>query len=248
MNSTTNQTSPVFYMSKEKWLNFFGATFLKDSLKVYLFTPFAFSGFLLNLVSFIVFNLKGFRNQPLYIYLKAFILNSMLIEALQATVFLVSSYKFFDFSNTHPALFYYSYLYKPILSTGYFFGTALDILIILERISQLNKKFKIFKKASPLLACLVSLMFCLAINIPFFMVNDFAYVDLNTSPNETFRLFYYTYSSFSASFLGKIITFVVYGIRDVFTLLSQIVLGVILIVLVKSYVNKRKILFNIVHS
>ena len=244
MNSTNNQTSSVFYLTKDQWLDFFGASFLMDSIKVYLFTPLALLGVILNLISFVVFNLKDFRDQPLYSYLRIFTLNSILIEGLQSTVILAKAYKYFDFANTYAALFYYSYLYKPILSTGYFYGTVLDVLITLERISQLNKKFTILKKASPLLLCLISLLFCIIINIPFFMINNFSYLDVKTSPIQFFRLFYYTYSNFANNFVGKVLTYIVYGIRDAITLVAQFVFGIILIVLVKSYSNRRSRLFN----
>ena len=248
MNSTNNQNSTVFYMSKDQWLNFFGASFLIDSIKVYLFTPLALLGVILNIISFIVFSLKDFRKQPLYSYLRVFTFNSTLIEALQATVFLVTTYKYFDSSNTYAALFYYSYLYKPILSTAYFYGTILDVLITLERICQLNKKFTIIKKVSPLLLSLVSLIFCIIVNIPFFMINNFSYVDVKTSPSEIFRLFYYTYSNFASTLVGRVLTYVVYGIRDMFTLIAQVALGILLIILVKRYANRRKRLFNLGQS
>ena len=248
MNSTNNQTSPIYYMSKQEWLDFFGASILIDTIKVYLFTPLALLGVILNVISFIVFNLKDFRNQPLYSYLRIFTLNSILIEALQATAFLVTAYKYFDFSNTYAALFYYSYLYTPILSTAYFYGTILDVLITLERICQLNKKFTIIKNASPILLSLVSLIFCMIINIPFFMINNVSFIDLNTSPIEFYRFFYYNYSDFASSFAGRLLTYVAYSIRDVFMFMAQVVLGIILIVLVKSYTNRRKRLFNLGQS
>ena len=243
MNSTNNRT--VLYMSKEQWIIYFGGSSMVDSIKVYLFTPLALLGVLLNLVCFFVFISKEFRNQPLYSYFRIFTLNSTLIEALQATVFLVKTYEFFDFSNTYASFFYFSFLYRPILSTAYFYGNVLDVLITLERICQLNKKFTILKKASPLLLCFFSLVFCIIINIPSFMINNVSYIDLKTSPTESFRLFYFSYSTFARSFLGKILTYVVYVIRDGFTLIAQVVLGIILIILVKRYANRRKRLFNL---
>ena len=129
MNTTNNQTVPTIYLSKLQWLNVFGASFTIDSIKVYAYAPLAFLGLVLNIISFIVFNLKCFRKQPLYSYLRIFILNSILIEGLQATIFLSKTLYYFDFSNTYASLFYYSYLYKPILSTAYFYSTVLDVLI-----------------------------------------------------------------------------------------------------------------------
>ena len=245
MNSSNNQTSPSVYLSKDQWLDFFGASFLIDSIKAYLYTPFGILGFILNLISFVIFNLKEFKNQPLYSYLRIFTLNSILIEGLQATSFLVTTYKYFDFSNTYASFFYYSYVHRSTLSTAYFYGNVLDVLITLERICQLNKKFTILKKASPLLLCFVSLVMCIIINIPFFMINNFSYVDVKTGPSEIFRLFYFNYSTFARSFLGKILTYVVYAIRDAFTLVSQFVFGIILIILIKSFSNRRKRLFNL---
>ena len=248
MNSTNNQTSPAQYMSKDQWLNYFGASYQSEAVKLYSRTPLALLAVLLNLTCFLVFISKEFRNQPLYSYFRIFLLNSMVIEALQATVSLFETYTFFDFSNTYGSFFYYSYLYRPILSTAYFYGNVLDVLITLERICQLNKKFTILKKASPLLLCFVSLVLCTIINIPFFMINDFSYIDLKTSPTESFRLFYFRYSSFARSYLGKVFSYVVYAVRDVLTLIAQVVLGTILVMLVKGYSNRRKRLFNLSSS
>ncbi len=76
----------------------------------------------------------------------------------------------FEWSNsywTHTTRTYYTYVYVPFVTFGYFYGTYLDIVITVDRIENFNKKLKDLMKLSAYKMCIVGFFLCFLVDLPY---------------------------------------------------------------------------------
>ena len=210
--------------------------------KFYQYSTIAISslGCVFNLMCYLVFNSKKFSKKNLYIYLKVYALNSLFINTLQFFTFLSSVLKIPHLTNTYEYIAFKCYAYSPIVTTCYFFSSVLDSYVLMERCSNFFSKLKVIFQPSAKLMCLALLTLCLFINFPYFFVKKPAF----TEYNSTFVVYYSVDSGFSLSTIGRVITFGVYFIRDIVTLISVVSLNILLYVSVKTHTNNRNERFN----
>jgi hypothetical protein len=234
--STTNIT----YFSIEYWLEKAGSTMLTDLINL-LSTPISFVGFILNLISLKILFHGNFKSIKLFTYFKEYSANSALICFVSLGLFLLTT-KFINF-NSYYSMFYFTHIYLPIVTTGYFYGCILDIVIILEHIFILKNKRNLLGKYKPFRTCAILFVICFIINFPFFLAFRPEIKQVFISPNETFNLYFLASTDFGNSVGGKIVLFAVYILRDLITLLLEATLNIITIVLFKKYIlNKSKLL------
>ena len=239
MNSSSNNQTFVFYLSKSQWINYLGSPILIDQTNLYFLTPLSLIGAMLNLLSFIVFSQKDFSSINLCSYLKILTLNSLVVSLLQSTVPLFTSYRFFEFTNTAQMIDYYSYLYFPFISVTYTFGNIIDIIINLERILQLKKKTDYFEKLNTKIVCLFLFVVCIVLNIPLFLTYTPANKQLPTGPKSFFTIYYNSFTQFSSSLAGKITAYLLYALRNIIIYFIEIVVNVVLISSLKSFLKKK---------
>lgn len=214
----------------------------KLTTKLYQYSSITISslGCVFNLLCFLIFNTKKFSKKKLYFFLKVYALNSLLINSLQFFTFLASILRLTHLTNTFEYIVFKSYVYSPIVTTCYFFSGVLDSYILMERCSHFFSKLKVLFQPSPKLACLALFCSCLLINSPYFFIK----ITASSEFNSTFVVHHSVESSFGTSTFGRVLTFGVYFVRDIVTLVSVVGLNILLYVSVRTHTNTRNERFN----
>ena len=219
MNITLNQTNK----SKEDWFESFGSTPALDSLIVYVLTPLSLIGFLLNILSFKIFNKPPFQTKPIFSYLKVYSINSAIISLVSAT-YITATYNFFEITNTFEVRAYASFFYIPIYTTGYFYSSILDIFISLERLFNFYPKLNKFEKFSSRDVCLILFVVVVVIISPYFFIYYPSYLDVRLNLSSVFRIYYIDTTSFGKSYIGLVLVGLIFFIKDVLILLIEILI------------------------
>ena len=74
----------------------------------------------------------------------------------------------------------------------------------------------------------------------FFFVYAPAYLDVQLAPDEEFRIYYFGPSKFGSSEIGKIVSYVIYFVRDVLTLALEMGINISSIVLLRRLIKNKK--------
>ena len=232
-------------LSKSDWLELFGSTFLLDLFYTYVLTPTSFIGFLLNILSFFIFQKNEFYTKPIFHYLRVYVINSSIICLLLSSYFVVSTYRFFEFTTASETYIYGVYFYLPIYSTFYFVNSFLDVYISMERLSIFIPSIRRIDRLSWKSACLTIFSTCLLINFPtFFIYNAGTYtVELNNL--EMYSITTWIKTTFSKTTAGIAIVYAIYFMRDALIMGIEIFTNVLLVVLMKKHLSKkRNVIFN----
>ena len=220
------------------WLQYYGSTWTIDSLFVFALTPISLLSFIMNILGFIVLSKNSFESATIFRYLRMYMLNSSVISLLLTTTFLFSSYRIFSFTNSYQSLFYGSYFHSPFLSIFYTFGGLLEICITIERALTFMPNRGLKKIINYKLFGLVLLVFSILINIPVFFVNYPGINDVILDTGLTQRFYYWGVTEFALSTSGIGITFALYSLRDVVSLIAKIVLNILTVHLIRKYFNR----------
>ena len=245
MNNTTSNNT-VFensYYDLDYWLPQFASTWALDSIYLFIITPLAVFGVILNIFSFIVLSKKDFHKNKIYIYFRCIALNSALMNLVESGIFVCSTYRYFEFSNTIESNIFGIYVYLPISNTCFMFGSCLDILVSLERCSIFVNKLKRLFTYPTRYVCMISLTFCILLTCPFFFIEKVGFYDAPISPNSTYRIWYWSLNSFGESLTGKIIAAVGYFFRGVCFFLVEVSVNMYSIYLFKKFFKNKASLF-----
>ena len=240
-NSTNSSNQTSFFLSKEEWLALFGSTKLLDQIILYAQGSLCLVSAFLNVLSFFILNKRVFSTTPLFQYLKVYVINSALLCLALSTTFIGTTYSLFDFTNTYWAREYESHAFMVLYTTPLFYSGVLDVFISLERLfffmPRLNNKLSLvsYKKVCSALLALV-----VAVNFPFYFLFTPAYLDVQLGPAEEFRIYYFGPSKFGSSEVGKIVSYVIYFVRDVLTLALELGINIASIVFLRRLIRSKK--------
>jgi hypothetical protein len=238
----SNYTNITCYTVDEV-LSTFGSTWAMDYLNFYLFITVSIVGLLANTLSFVVFNGRDF-NLALYSYLRVYTFRNIITSFFCIFKFFGNSYRILPWSNGYWPQAYYNFILIPVTCILYFYGSVLNIFILLDRIAYFNKAVQRFFTLPPYKICAISFVAVFIINMPY----NFQFVPLSETRridvNITFTIWFSTNSAFINSHLGKILTYVLVSIRDLGIVLIEIILNITSIVLLKQhFVKKNRIGF-----
>ena len=233
------------YKDVDYWLKQFGSFWELDSVYLLLLSPLAFTGSILNFISFFALNQKDQEKSNFFNYFKYISLNAFLINLFETFLFIGCSHRYVSISNTYGALFYGNYFYLPITSTLNFYGSILDILINLERLSCFKTRIKSFFRYPARYVCLIAFISCLLVNSPYFLINEPGVFDAPLSNSTYFRIYYWAITDYSQTLTGKTLNYVVYFIKDVLTFIVEISINISSIIFFKKYL-KLKLTINTV--
>jgi len=194
----------------------------------------------MNLIAYCILCKAPFQTSIFFKYLRFNTLNSLTLCLLLTTRFIQTIYKF-DFTNSYAALFYSNYFFTPFLSIFYLNGNLLDTIIILERILTMHSIESVKKVIDSKYFWVFLILFCFIINIPYFMWTVTDYVDIKINNSTLIRNYYTKTTDFANSLFGQIFVIVLFFIRDVITLFSKIILNIISVILMKKYLNQRRL-------
>ena len=233
--SPTESKSPY---NLDYWLQYYGSTWTTDSLYLFALTPMSLLSFIMNILAFIVLSKSSFGSAIIFRYLRLYVLNSSIISLLLATTFIFSSYRIFSFSNSYGTLFYGSYFHSPFLSIFYTFGGLLEIFITIERALTFMPDRGLKKIINHKQFWLVLLILSVFINIPVFFVNYPGIDDVLLDTGLAHRFYYWGVTDFALSPAGVGITYALYSLRDVVSLLVKILLNVLTVHLIRKHFNR----------
>ena len=212
--------SEIFY-------NDIDSSWLIDGIYLFGFLPMGAISLVLNVISFVLISRIMVRNHFLYEYLRANTVISSLsciIEIFQFTAF---SPRYFEFValSTYSRIFrcqVFSYSQTTLL----FIISILDIFILIERLSDFNKKLKVFIILSPLKNIAITIVFCSLFNAQILIYeypnpdetyyNEIGNISLNKTVHQCIQ------SDFFGSVYGIIMYIVIILVKDVFTLILEI--------------------------
>ena len=229
-----------FYFTKEQLFEIIGYSQIIEDLNVYLLTILNGLGVILNLVSFFIFKSNRFKSTPIFDYFKVYTLNSAILCLFMTFNFLSSTYDHFDVSYKYEMKIYSCYVYSAIFTTTYFYSAVLDVYISLERLFNFKPSLTRIKNLSFKMVCSFLFIVCLAINFPYFFVYDPIQLDASLDGKYVSKVYLFGFSEFGKSDIGKIITLIIYFIRDVVTLIMEVILNTISIFLLKKHLSLKK--------
>ena len=239
MNSTNN--NETFY-GLDYWLSRLNGPYLMEAFFIYTLLPLSILSLVLNLISFKILSCKKeFSSSSFYGYLRAYALNSSILSLVLSTVPAFTANFTFNFVNGYENIFYGCFIQSPLVSTLYLNSSLLEIFIEIERgLYFLPSRFKRFKEISARKMCILLLALSLLISLPVFFISYPEYMNIKLDEDTEKRIYYWGVAPFSLSVFGKIITIMMYFIRDILTLVIKIVFNVVLVYLVRKYTNKLK--------
>jgi hypothetical protein len=241
LNQTTilvNGPYPTF----EQLLNAVGYAFYLDYLWLYLNLPVNAIGVVFNLAALIVLQNREFEMR-LYDYMRVYCANSFVENLISMLTFTANTPFILHWTNSQAAFTFFLYVNAAITNLCYFYGTALDILILLDRIGTFRNYVTKWIKLSPYKTSLIAFICCLAIDFPYFFVYEPHSLTANLNATFVQTIWYVGNTVFAKGEAGTIITFVMYAVRDILLLPVEIVLNILSVYLLKEYIaNRAKLL------
>ena len=227
-------------ISVEAFYKFYATTPIAFYGTLYGLTPFSCISISMNLIAYIILRKNKFQSSKIITYLRYNVFNSLIISLMLLTRFTGTNYSLFDFSNSYGASAYASFFFIPFLSIFYLNGNLLDIYITIERIQHLvpNNPLKRIVKIKHFWSIMI--IASLFINIPNFFISEPFYLYLKLDDGTIILKYLTKPTNFSTSNLGKIITYMIYFIRDILTLVVKIIINIYAVVLIRKYFYKIK--------
>lgn len=233
-----NLTELGVFDSVDELLTAFGSTWALDHINIYPFTFFGIVGLFLNLFGLLVFVNSRFQLQ-LYKYMRVYSLVNALICLFSSFWFINISIRVFPFTNSYWTQVLSVKVLLPLTNLLYFYSGCLDVLILVERISQYNVKVKQFFKLSPYVQCIIFLVVCTVLDFAYFWFYDAMCQTLPVRDIGNYTICFYKDSQFTKSTLGQFFTFFLIALRDVILLLVIIILNIYLNWSFKKFMLKK---------
>lgn len=136
------------------------------------------------------------------------------------------------------------YVYIPFGVTIYYYISVLDIIILIDRLSTFIPKLKsIYSKVGANTICLIGFIILFIINFPYYFVFrpfrfDLHYLDQNKTV-QVLTLFYAYPGEFATSFVGQVLTYLTYSLREAAVIFIVMVLNFVNMIFLKRHLKKR---------
>lgn len=231
--------SAEYYANRDEAFEKTGSSWFFDAIFLFVFPPLAILSLLANLISYRIFSSSYFVKKPLYTYLKATCLNSSAINLIYMFSFLCESRRFLAFTNAEWSIFFKCYVKLQLVLLAYFYGCMLDIVLALERLSELTNFKHAFNRVSSVRVCVWLFLACLLISLPFLFIFEpkAPLVFRNTRTNSTELVYFYAETAFATQPSGKLLKMGQALVRDVLTLVLLIGLNVSTLILFRRNYN-----------
>jgi hypothetical protein len=113
MSTTDQANASLNYLSSETLdflLTTYGSDLYLDNFNLYPFTVISVIGFILNILSYIIFSLSEFKNNKLYSYLRVYSINSVIMFFISIFNFVYNTIRIIPWSNSYWAQVYCNYM------------------------------------------------------------------------------------------------------------------------------------------
>ena len=234
MKLTLNQTELILYYER------IGSSWLVDGIYTFLVAPFGLIGIILNLFSLFIFYSIKLKRSKLYIYLRFYTINGSILCFLSSLWFISMSPLYSPFYLSYLWRFFRAYVFTMVFTIIYLISILLDLIIAFDRLAIFYtglKKFYIKLKPHLIIISFISVSFI--INLPtcfsYYVKSEQEFVN-----DVKYNLTIFSFNGRTSYFYsqhGLIIAYVQLFIRDILTLIVEIIISSI------SYYSFRK--FNI---
>ena len=223
------------------------SSWLIDSMFLFVLSPLGAAGFVLNTLAFATLSLICERtSKPIYQYLRIHSLNSALGLIVPTFSFVSFAPHYFSFALDWQARVYRCVIMSAA-STLYLFRNVLDVVIALERLSLLVVWLRPFTTKSPYLVSLVLFLVCSLLNSPtYFIAQAKSDADFYNIAKSAVTSNYCNKQLFFRTPIGASITFAVFIVRDLLTIIAEIVFSALTVQQLRSFrVNSHQRVTNI---
>jgi hypothetical protein len=230
----------------EKIYERIGSFWLPDSVYLFIISPIGLIGGFLNLFSFFILYKITITQTNLYKYLRFYSLNGSILCFIYAIIFISLSPRYYPYFLSYLSRVYRAFIFSGILTSLYFIGNLLDVIIALDRLSIFIKVYKPFTKLNPYLMCSIVILLSTFLNLPIYF-SYYVKQDEEFFNEIKYNISTFTYSGRTKLFnsmIGNLLTFVQILIRDIMTLLMEIVISSIAFYYLRKF-NKTHMEINV---
>ena len=184
---------------------------------------------------------------PLYRFMLAYAANNSFIGLTVMFCFSAFAPRYFSYFFSIYSRIYRCFMFNYLITTFYFVGKTLDIIILCERLSNFHPRLKRhmnsanFARISSTLPIIY--MFCVGLNVPFYFRRsvkpDDHLLDELDAFNTTRTIYYCDQSPLITTTAGWIVLLLSGFIRDFFTLFVEAVLSVRLVVSFRRFMASK---------
>ena len=243
-NFSANNDTQLNVFSEEAYITI-GSTWFSDGFYLFMVLPWTIINVFLNGITFLVINKMTVKpsTKKLYVYLKIYVLVCGLLSLVGTTMFITFSPRYMPFGLNFFARLWRCQVKTPILLLLHFYTYILDILIIIERLSQFSSESsRIFiRKYSPYKLSVIALIFCVIVNMPINFWYDIGsdekfFQEAREKPD---KITYCSLAEFITSPIGSILSIIMLTISDILTLILEMILNIVLIFFYVKFLKKK---------
>jgi hypothetical protein len=258
MSHNSNNLTIKFNIKEIFYINL-GSTWTLDSLYLFLIGPLGLTGFILNLISFNQFNKikmsgngsnlmirqrkKSFQN-----YLRMYTFYCFIICFIFSFCAIFRTPRYFNLTQNVWASVYNCKIISWLAVNIFFVINILDCVLLVERVSLLTKRFDKFARLDSFKINICIFFGCNLLNLPGYFLYDVKsnedFQKAAENIHDTINFKYYSTNPFFLSLSGRIIIIVLVFIKDILSLVVEILLSIVLIILFKNYLTNKKTLIT----
>lgn len=177
----------------------------------------------------------------LYIYLRAYALNSILLcvfTLLQFPMYTLTTF------NSHALISMAKYLSLPGFIFCYFMTIFLDIIILVDRLVPFSPRIRaIMGRRTPMQRLILIFVISILFNIPY----QFIFVQTELQLEST-TIWFLTISEFFRTIWGKLILYLISFLRDILPMIIQVFLNLYSLYHLRRYFHAKATLSSTDHS
>jgi hypothetical protein len=214
-----------------------------------LTVPFGVTGFLLNMFSLALFIKIDVNTTQMYKYLRVYAINSAILCTFNVTTFYTYTPRYFAFEYSFLSRVNLCIITNFVKTLFVFYSFVLDILISLERLAVFIDRLKVMKNVSAYIICFISFILCSIVNSPVYFwyyvkSNQEFYSELFNLTIQPDKFYFCGRTGFLNKPICLISSALAIFIRDILTLLVEVVTGLLLAYYCHQFVKRRTSLGN----
>jgi hypothetical protein len=235
MNSTIQE---LFYIQMK-------STWTSDNINLFLIGPLGILGFILNIISFRTFNKIKFKKKTLKNYLEVYTLFCSIMCFILMFIMIFRTPRYFNLEQNLVANIYNCKIVYYMLITIIMFINIIDCIILFERLSNFRNKGKLnsFFDYNAYKVCSLLFGFTALLNSPnifFFDIKfDSDFEAIKYDYNRLIKFVYCDRNNFFDTLVGQMIIVIIVLIKDVCTLIAEIVLNITCFLSFKYYFKNK---------
>ena len=150
----------------EEYLERIGSTWIIDSIYLFMISPIIFLAILFNSINLRVFTMIKQNKYSINKYYAIYSANSLIAAILTFSLMYTNSPRYFIEANYYLARIFRCKLAAIFINNFLLFGICLEIVVAIERISVLDKRYGFLKNRSVTFVSIVSYLIVALINMP----------------------------------------------------------------------------------